>query len=454
MVRSVFLSFIMLVAVALCSGCPQRGVAEVVPEQSQQSYKDFPVEINRDIDLLFVIDDSGSMAEEHQSLIANFGRFIEVLENIEGGLPNVHIGIISTDVGVGLDNSGIQNCTSVGDDGGLQADMACQVNGLYIVDEDMGDGTRYRNYSGALTDAFSCMANLGTSGCGFEQPLESIKRALDGHSTRNDGFLRENAFLGIIIVSDEDDCSVSDTGMFDTTQNDLNTPLGPMSSYRCFEFGVVCEPDEPRSPGIRDNCTPREDSQFMTPVQDYIEFLRALKPPELLIVAGIVGDATPVTIAPDPEVARFNLQPSCLSASGEAAPAIRLQHFLDAFPQRNTSTTICNENLEGALVLIAELLKEVIGNPCLEGDIDSDPDEPGVQFDCQIMDVRNPGTDNEIQTVIPQCTLADGALPCWRIEEDENQCPDTETQLALIIERGGANVLPGTFVQIRCVVQR
>ena len=94
--RSAFVWFLALVA----TGCIGREVAEVEPNQNKEQYKDIPVLVNRDIDILFLIDNSGSMTEEQASLVANFNRFINVLETIEGGLPNVHIGVVSTDVGV------------------------------------------------------------------------------------------------------------------------------------------------------------------------------------------------------------------------------------------------------------------------------------------------------------------------------------------------------------------
>ena len=54
---------------------------------------------NRDLDILFVIDNSGSMAEQQASLAANFPRMIDVLEQLDGGLPNLHIGVTTSDMG-------------------------------------------------------------------------------------------------------------------------------------------------------------------------------------------------------------------------------------------------------------------------------------------------------------------------------------------------------------------
>src|SRR5690606_27094291 len=88
-----------LAAAFFIASCPGREVAEVPPEPNPVPDKKIRVQLNRNVDILFVIDDSGSMREEQDSLLANFDNFINVLQEIEGGLPNVHIGVISTNVG-------------------------------------------------------------------------------------------------------------------------------------------------------------------------------------------------------------------------------------------------------------------------------------------------------------------------------------------------------------------
>jgi hypothetical protein len=54
----------------------------------------------RDLDLLFVIDDSaGIMLEAQRNLAAGFPGFLERLQGIPGGLPSLHLGVITTDMG-------------------------------------------------------------------------------------------------------------------------------------------------------------------------------------------------------------------------------------------------------------------------------------------------------------------------------------------------------------------
>ena len=440
------------------AGCPDREVARVDPRQNREQEKEIPVQINRNIDILFIVDNSGSMREEQASLAANFNRFINVLNNIEGGLPNVHIGVISTDIGAGP--YGIGGCTGNGDNGILQNSPsgACSTPGpeLYIINTALEDGSRSTNYTGGLAETFSCIAKLGTSGCGFEQPLEAMRRALNGSNAQNNGFLRDDAFLAVIIISDEDDCSVEKVSMFDSDPalDNLTSNLGPLSSFRCFEFGVVCEPDTPRSAGPRQNCMPRDGSEFMYDVSEYANFLKSLKDdPAQIIVAGITGDPTPVKVLRkdamgdpiDP-----TLDYSCTDdIVGDAAPGVRLQAFLDSFPNRNTRTTICNDDLSDALTVIADLLAKVIGNPCIEGNLVLTDGQP----ECTVADVRYLNQDGQEESIIPLCDSGMSTLPCYHFEVDAEQCAATPTQLTLVIERGPADVPSQTTVVARCVAQ-
>src|SRR5262245_40117825 len=75
------------IAVAtLLAGCPDRTISEVNPQQGRVDYKDIPVTVNRNVDILFVVDDSPSMADKQTNIRNNFSNFINVLNTIQGGL--------------------------------------------------------------------------------------------------------------------------------------------------------------------------------------------------------------------------------------------------------------------------------------------------------------------------------------------------------------------------------
>lgn len=429
------------------SGCNSHDLSSQDPQICAESWKDVPVSMQRDVDLLFVIDDSGSMAEEQASLATNFYRFVNVLENIEGGLPNIHIGVVSTDLGASPYD--IAGCDGIGDGGRLLATPrgSCQgPDDAFISDIELADGSRVRNYSGDLADTFACIAELGTNGCGFEQPLEAMKRALDGSNPGNTGFLRDDAYLMVVIISDEDDCSAADNALFDPS----DSTLGALSSFRCFAQGVACNPDDPRTPGAKSNCQPRDDSTLVASVQSYVDFLRGLKPdPSMVMVADISGPTGPVQVISgdggEPELAD-----ACTSNAGSAAPSVRLGAFLQGFPARNTHTSICNDDLADALILIAEDLVTTLSVPCIEGEIDRDPDTDGIQADCAVSQTEYAGTDQQTEQQIPACD-GSGAMPCWHLVQDPNLCPRTATNALLQVERGAVTTRPGSYVTVRCL---
>src|SRR5262249_31449914 len=197
-------------------GCPARDISPVDTTQVGEVQKDIP--ISTDIDILFLIDNSSSTFDKQQLFANNFPNFITALDSFPNGRPNVHIGVVSSTVAVGA--AGVQGCPHPApmDDGLLQNTprvSGCSAPaGQYILDvKPAGSSTRTTNYTGTLAQAFSCIAELGDQGCGFEAQLESMKRALDGSRSENAGFLRPEAFLAVVILTDEDDCSIRDTSI-------------------------------------------------------------------------------------------------------------------------------------------------------------------------------------------------------------------------------------------------
>ncbi|MGB7810435.1 MAG: hypothetical protein WBP56_04800, partial [Polyangia bacterium] len=179
----------------------------------------FTVLVSREVDILFMIDNSPSMDPKQQALAANFPKMIQVLQNLPDpldpsgtavSLPDVHIGVISSDMGAGSDNIG-GNCSRVLGDRGLLwgndpnnliASVApgntlystapgqistyptpngCGLNSgaRWISDVANANGVgRAQNYTGQLTDVFTCLAqSVGIAGCGYEHQLQSIQVA-------------------------------------------------------------------------------------------------------------------------------------------------------------------------------------------------------------------------------------------------------------------------------------
>jgi hypothetical protein len=434
------------------SGCLQRSVGIEEQDVSRESQTTIPAVASRNIDMLFVVDNSGSMLEEQTSLQGNFRRLIQVLENTPGGLPSVHIGVISSDVGLGID-AGDAACGAVGDDGRMGLVGGCPgVDGAFLRDLQNDNGTRDTNYQGDLSEAFSCLANLGTFGCGMEQPLESIRRALDNNPA-NEGFIRDNAYLAIIIVSDEDDCSASDPASFFRPGAAADSELGGLG-FRCTRWGMKCDGREIAPVAQNYNsCEVFGDSPHLRSPESYAGFVKSIKKsnPNGVIVAAITGEDGPYSIGPGPS-SPFEPQPSCQSAFGTATPALRIGRFVDQFGDNGTKLSICSGDFSAALDKIGELIVDVVDNPCVNSGAniqDTDPSMPGTQLACELEDVDPSGTHYDI----PACPMNGpnqpnlSRLPCWWVEADEQRC--SATGLLLQIERAADPPL-GTSVSIRC----
>ncbi len=448
-----------LISIALVAGCPARDIAKVPIAADVVEQTKVPLDDNRDMDILFVIDNSNSMANEQDSLRANFPAIIDVIRSAENQ-PSIHFGVISSDVGGG------QLCPGDGDEGLLKTGTRCPATNdgsSFLYDRANPDGTRSTNYDGDLNTAFSCLADLGTGGCGFEQPLESVKRALDNPT--NAAFFRDDAYLAIIFVTDEDDCSVRTTEILSDTggraPDVLNTDLGAVDSFRCFEFGVQCD-QSGRGVGIRENCIPNEDSDLVNDVASYIEHLKGFKrSPSQLLVAAIAGDLEPIAVEMR-DTTFYDFQVPQLAYScegtglGEAVAPIRLSSYVNAFDRR-TLESLCQNDLTGAVQQIANLIDDLLGPPCLQGELADISPAPGLQPDCVITEVVDAGLDNESETRLPACDNPgtpenSSTLPCYYLFENAAECSAYPSQLAVdIIYAEGVVVPPLTEARISCV---
>jgi hypothetical protein len=323
----------------------------------------------RDVDILFMIDNSSSTSLIQSNLLRNFPTFMTTLRNLPGGLPNLHIGVITSDMGAG--DGTIASCaaaTSGGNMGIFQYTprgtcAASPLSGSATFISDVGG---VKNYTGNLEDAFTCLAAVGEQGCGFEQPLAAVVRALgaDGRPApaENATFLRPSALLFIVIVTNEDDCSVpAGSTLFNTASTKLADALGPIQNFRCNEFGHLCNGAKPPrlapTGSLTDTvtltgCAPAEASAMLTPVATFVSQLRALKafPDDQILIGLIAAPPTPYTVNwKNPSITDTGPWPflvhSCTAQDGSFGdPAVRLTALASAFGTAGTQASVCESN--------------------------------------------------------------------------------------------------------------
>lgn len=411
----------------------------------------------RDVDLLFVVDNSGSMQTEQQRLVDAFGDLLAAITDGDGVLPNVHVGVVSSNVG-GAGQAGVPGCPAQGDDGTLQATVTnTPTHCASLTDAFASDvataGGRDTNYTGSLADTFACLATRGTYGCGFEMHLESAWRALQ--PDKNPGFYRPGAHLAVIIVADEDDCSTRDGAMFGDPTATLDSTLGPRTSFRCHEFGVVCDDDPtPRAFGERSGCRPIEDPIYEFPVAKYVDFFGQLKAPRRLTLSGFLGtyDGSHLTVAQDPSPGAPVGWPAVKRSCGfdendpdaGASPPVRLAAFLGAFGARARHASACDASFADTMRQIgSDVASSMASVICIEPQLADDDPAAGLQPRCTVALTASTG-----QTPIPRCTTGQSP-PCWNIGSDARSCPDTANALWVTIDAAFAPAVDATL-DVRC----
>ena len=128
-----------------------------------------PTTPSRDLDILFVIDDSPGLLDRQASLGNAFPALIDELTAIDGKLPNLHIGIVTSDLGSkGYEDgapgpsigSGPGSCSGYGKAGQLVTSSGFQ--GPFLFDVEEPDGSRTTNYSGNLVDTARQALSVGS----------------------------------------------------------------------------------------------------------------------------------------------------------------------------------------------------------------------------------------------------------------------------------------------------
>jgi hypothetical protein len=360
----------------------------------------------------------------------------------------VHIGVVSSSMGAGA-NRGIAHCMydpnqlGLGNDQGVFHTRAlgptCAKGMLNANQNFIVNVNGNANYTGDISDVFSCIAALGQDGCGFEHQFESVLRALgaDGAMAppQNANFLRPDAYLAIVMITNEDDCSAPpNSELFNATTGMLSDPLGPLQSYRCNQYGHVCGPNNqapPRTPvGQQDlgMCTSAEDGRLLK-VKDVVAAMKGLKAdPNKVLVAAIAAPPTPYVVDnySDPITTLGEVWPevrhSCEAADHTYGdPAVRIKEWVDAFGPNGVFETICKDNFRDSLQVIAQKIGQKIGSPCVNGVV---LDNTGATWnpgdanppDCTVVDHKTT-QGGVVDSNLPHCdNNTAGATECWALE--------------------------------------
>ncbi len=156
------------------------------------------------VDLLFVIDNSGSMADEQDNLAASFPNFINGIQTTLAGAESYHVAAITTDAYAGNPTTPI-NCRVLG----AFITQTAGTDSSNQVCTPFANGLRFMTDADDLTAKFTCAAKPGSDGNGDERTMDAVRAALSpglqAGGACNEGFLRDDALLVLVFITDEED---------------------------------------------------------------------------------------------------------------------------------------------------------------------------------------------------------------------------------------------------------
>ncbi|MCB0369720.1 MAG: hypothetical protein KDD45_09840 [Bdellovibrionales bacterium] len=171
------------------------------------------------VDVLFVIDNSGSMQYEQKSMASRTSQFISVLKGLD-----YQLAVTTTD----------PRDISLGD-GRLIPIKG--TNGRYIIDSSEDEATAQTELSNTL--------QRSETGSPYEQGIRAVYRALERYVLNDNhmrSFIRDNSQLAVVVISDEDESA--NTSMNDP-QSVLNLISDTWNTQKRFSFhSIITKPGD------------------------------------------------------------------------------------------------------------------------------------------------------------------------------------------------------------------
>ncbi|MFZ3228860.1 MAG: vWA domain-containing protein [Pseudobdellovibrio sp.] len=172
--RFIFLSIVLVVF-----GCTDRSSQLVpLPVQTTEAVSQKPIDLvsfNPKVDILFVIDNSGSMGQAQANLSQNAVEFSNAITAMS--ILDYHIGVTSTDM-----DDCYSGCGNL-------------LGKPFFVDKNTPNGAA----------ALAKNMLLGTSGSGTEEMFNPVLKALTINTSNNSNFYRQDAYLAVIFITDAKD---------------------------------------------------------------------------------------------------------------------------------------------------------------------------------------------------------------------------------------------------------
>jgi hypothetical protein len=321
--RTTVLSFLLLCMMVLLAACgkdsPTYGILP-----SGQTFKQSKAVFNNQLDILWVVDNSGSMSPLQNNMVNNFTSFIK---DFQSKGYDFHMAVTTTEA--------------------YKSEAQFSNNSTLAK---FLDGTDSTSHTGIfdilpttpnLNNVFVTNASQGSNGSGDERAFSSMRDALN--SKLNTGFLRSQSFFAVIILSDEDDFSSAQRveASWILANNDPNfvpdhdynySKLDTVSSYENYLDILTASSGTTRRYNVSsitvldNNCLAQHQADSSTSIigQRYIQISTDTN--------GVLGSVCDQTYA------------KSLDAIQAQIATLSSQFFLNQVPQQNTITVTVNNS--------------------------------------------------------------------------------------------------------------
>jgi hypothetical protein len=339
------------------------------------------------LDLLIVIDNSESMAAIQSLLSTSIYTLIDSLTNPtpDGLFPleNIRVAVVTSDMGLQYGEKDSNEHGPIGDNARFQTAMPESVT--------LPDGTIAKcpaldsSYSYAKTYVWdppnvnlatqaACLTVQDTDGHEIQQPLEAALRALT--DSEQPVFIEDSHLLGILVVSDSEDCSIASKDLFSTD---------------AFTEGPV-------SDGLAVSGCNMPDSNHLFDTSRYWSKLAEVKGNYLPVFFSAIVGVPPgekcegrgnelgeclddpameykIQTVGDDEDQYVHVSPACKLLDGDteiisAHPARRMVSVAQDFDHNGSVHSICNEDWSGAIDHLARDIRNNTYRPCWDEKLD------------------------------------------------------------------------------------